>query len=76
MIEHLGGDVNDHVGHVTAEERPDTLVSNDIPEAVNDNLIGMGETTRLDHLILALEKELDTFQGSNTRPGEGGADNC
>lgn len=48
MIEHLGGDVNDHIGHVSAEERPDTLVSKDTLEAVDDTLVGTGETTRLD----------------------------
>ena len=42
------GEVPDDVGSVTTPEGEDTLLTVDTAEAVNDTLVGRGETTLLD----------------------------
>lgn len=39
-----------------------TLLSHDATSAVQDSLVGLGEATRLDHLRLVLDEQLDTLK--------------
>jgi hypothetical protein len=47
-VEGLGREVSDDVGGVTTPQRDDTLFRVGAGEAVNDTLVGGGETTLLD----------------------------
>lgn len=57
-VEGLGREVTNDVGSVASPERKETLITVSAREAVDDALVGSGETTLLDHLILVLDQEL------------------
>lgn len=55
-VKGLGGEVTEHVGQVTTPQRAEALLRDDALEAVADALVGLGQTTSLDHLILGNTK--------------------
>jgi hypothetical protein len=73
-VQSLGGEVTDDVGSVSSPEGLDTLIGNNATEAVGDALVGVGETAGLEHLILVLEKKLDTLNGGSSGLGDSGGD--
>jgi len=62
-VERLGREVSDHVGGVSAPQRAHALVLDDASETVADALVGLRETTLLDHLVLVLDEQLDALDG-------------
>jgi len=73
-VKSLGREVTDDVGGVSTPEGHGTLVSHGALEAVTNAGVAAVETTGLDHLILVLDKELDTLNGSGSGLGDGGGD--
>lgn len=71
-VEGLGREVTDNVGSVTTPQGNDTLIGGGALEAVGDTGVLAVETTGLDHLILVLDEELDTLDGSGGGLGDGG----
>ena len=73
-VERLGGEVTDDVSGVTTPERNQTLLLVGANEAVADTLVRGGKTALLDHLILILDKELDSLNGGGSGLGDSGGD--
>mmetsp|Transcript_131922 Transcript_131922/g.186172 ORF Transcript_131922/g.186172 Transcript_131922/m.186172 type:complete len:344 (+) Transcript_131922:16-1047(+) len=70
-VESLGGEITQHIGHVTPPQGTDTFFGNDAPEAIHDAGIGPVQAAHLDHLVLVLDIELDPLNGSSSRLGHG-----
>ena len=64
-VQGLGGEVPDDVSQVSTPERLDTLLSQSTSGAVDNTLVGLGQTTLLDHFVLVLDQKLDTLNGSS-----------
>jgi len=72
-VEGLSREVTDDVGSVSTPQSHDALIGGGTLEAVGNASIPAVKTTSLDHLILVLDKELDTLDrsGSGLRDGSG-----
>jgi len=73
-VQGLGGEVTDDVGSVATPQGHDTLIGSGALEAVTDASVAVRETAGLDHLILVLDQELDTLDGSGSSLRDGGGD--
>jgi len=71
-VQSLGWEVTDDVGSVTSPEGNGTLIGESSLEAVDDTVVLAVETALLDHLILVLDKELDTLNGGSGSLRDGG----
>merc|ERR1719209_1364489 len=71
-VEGLGGEVTQHVGQISSPERSNALGGHHPLGAVNDSIVGLVQTTLLDHLVLVLDKKLDSLDGSSYGLGDTG----
>lgn len=71
-VQGLGREVTDNVGSVTTPEGDDALIGGGTLEAVANTGVLVGETASLKHLILVLDEELDTLDGSGSGLRDGG----
>merc|ERR1719461_28979 len=69
-VQSLGGEVSKHVGQVSSPERVDSLSLHDPGAAVYDALVGPVKPALLDHLILVLDQQLDSLDGSSSGLGD------
>jgi len=69
---HLGGEVSHDVGNVPAPQGHEALVLDGAAEALADALVGLGQAALLDHLVLALDQQLDAFDGGRSSLGHTG----
>merc|ERR1719291_1650702 len=63
-VKGLCGKVPQHVGEISSPEGVDALSLEDPGGTVDDTGVGLVETSLLDHLILVLNKELPSLDGS------------
>jgi len=73
-VQGLSREVTDDVSQVTSPHGVNTLILDGTGEAVANTLVGVGETTLLDHLILVLDEKLNTLDGSGSSLGDSGGD--
>jgi len=73
-VQGLSGEVTDDVSHVASPHGVKTLILYGTSEAVANTLVGVGETTLFDHLILVLDEKLDALNRSGSSLGDCGGD--
>jgi len=73
-VQSLGGEVSEDVGKVSSPEGTDTFGSHGALGAVDDASVSAIEGALLDHLILVLDEELDSLDGSGGGLGDTGGD--
>merc|ERR1719433_1033260 len=69
-VERLGWEVTQHIGQVSSPERIDSLSGQNPLGAVQYTIVWLVETTLLDHLILVLDEQLDSLNGSGSSLGD------
>merc|ERR1719308_746235 len=69
-VKSLGWEVSEHISQVSSPEGIDTLSLEDPGGTVNDTSVWLVKTTLLDHLILVLDEELDSLDGSSSSLGD------
>jgi hypothetical protein len=70
-VQRLGWEVADHVGRVATPQAAEALVADRAAKAVTNALVGLRQTTLLDHLVLVLDEQLHTLDGGSSRLGDG-----
>jgi len=69
-VQGLGGEVPQNVSKVSSPEGVDSLSLEDPHGTVNHAIVGLVKTSLLDHLILVLDEELDSLDGSSSSLGD------
>jgi len=72
-VQGLSGEVPQDVSEVTSPEGDDSLGLHDPGGTVDDALVGLVEATLLDHLVLVLDEQLHTLDGSGGCLGDTGS---
>jgi len=65
-VQGLSGEVSDDVGQVSSPEGNESFISDNSGEAIRNSLVRLSETTSLDHFILILDQEFDSFNGGSS----------
>merc|ERR1719308_282769 len=65
-VKSLSWEVSEHISQVSSPEGVNSLSLEDSGGTVNDTSVWLVKTTLLDHLILVLDKELDSLNGSSS----------
>merc|ERR1719318_785060 len=73
-VKSLCGEVSEDISQVSSPEGVDSLSLQDSAGAVNDTLVWLVESSLLDHLILVLDKELHSLNGSSESLGDTSGD--
>ena len=63
-VEGLCGEISQHIGQVTSPERKDTFASKRLLDTINNTFVRFLQTALFNHLILVLNQELHSFDGS------------
>jgi len=72
-VQGLGWEVPEHISQVTSPEGEDTLGLQGPANAVSNTGVGLVQATLLDHLILVLDQQFDSLDGSSGGLGDGGS---
>merc|ERR1719348_2840064 len=73
-VERLRREVTQAVGQVATPQGVDALVLDGSRRAVDDSVVRLVQTALSDHLILILDEQLDTLDGSGSRLRDDGCD--
>jgi len=71
-VQSLGREVPEHVGQVTSPEGENTLALCGPGDTVHNTTVRLVQATLLDHLILILNQQFDSLNGSGSGFGNGG----
>merc|ERR1719411_2596602 len=69
-VKSLSWEVSEHISQVSSPEGVNSLSLENSGGTVNDTSVWLVKTTLLDHLILVLDKELDSLNGSSSSLGD------
>merc|ERR1719154_334045 len=69
-IESLGGEISENISQVSSPEGVDSLGFEDPGGAVDDSSVGLVQAPLLDHLVLVLDQQLDSLNGSSGSLGD------
>merc|ERR1719154_774204 len=72
-VQGLRGEVSEHIGQVTSPEGVDSLSLEDPGGAVNDPSVRLVQTPLLDHLVVVLNQQLYSLNGSSGSLGDSGS---
>merc|ERR1719328_52717 len=69
-VQSLSREVSEHIGKISSPEWVDSLSLQDPGGTINDASVWLVKTSLLDHLILVLDQELDSLNGSGSSLGD------